>query len=154
VRAGLVAVSATDPGFPRAPRTTPSPDGHAGRVRRCPTLQFLRVDRTTIVDGETRTSVSYAITSLPPERASPAKLLELWRGRRAIENRLFRLRDVVFGEDHGRIRTGTAALAPSHVRNAAINDLRARKVDDNAAALRENALEVEALLRELGILKH
>jgi hypothetical protein len=116
--------------------------------------QFLRVERTTIVDGETRTSVSYAITSLPPERASSAKLLDLWRGRWAIENRLFWVRDVVFREDHSRIRTGTAALATSHVRNAAINYLRARKVDNNAAALRENALKVEALLRELGILKH
>lgn len=115
--------------------------------------QFLRIERTTIVDGEERTSITYAITSLTPERASPAKLLDLLRGRWEIENRLFWVRDVVFREDHSRIRTGTAALATSHVRNAAINYLRARKVDNNAAALRENALKVEGLLRELGILK-
>lgn len=114
--------------------------------------QFLRLERTTIVDGEPQRSTSYAITSLPPERASPERLLDLWRGRWEIENRLFWVRDVVLREDHSRIRSGSAALNVSHVRNATINYLRARNLPHIAAALRENALKVEQLLHQLGIL--
>lgn len=114
--------------------------------------QFIRLERTRTIDGEPRTSVSFAITSLPPKRASPERLLDLCRGRWEIESS-FWVRDVVLREDHGRMRTGAAAFTTSHVRNAAINYLRARKVGPIAAALRENALNIERLLHELGILK-
>jgi hypothetical protein len=114
--------------------------------------QFLRLERTTIENGETRTSAAYAITSLPPDRASPEQLLALWRGRWEIESS-FWVRDVVLREDASRIRTGGAARSMSRLRNAAINYLRARKVPNTAAALRENALNLEHLLHELGILK-
>ena len=114
--------------------------------------QFLRLERCTIENGEPRRSVAYAITSLTPNRASPEQLLDLWRGRWEIESS-FWVRDVVLGEDASRIRTGGAPAAMSRLRNAAMNYLRARKVPNNAAALRENALKLEHLLRELGILK-
>ena len=115
--------------------------------------RFLRLERTTFDGERTRTSVGYAVTSLPPDRASPEQLLDLWRGRWEIENGRFWVLDVALREDHSRLRTGTAPLAMSILRNAAINHLRARKVPNVTAALRENALKVADLLRKLGILK-
>ena len=70
--------------------------------------QFLRLERSVTVHGETTTTVQYAITSLSPDRASPERLLDLWRGRWEIENRLFWVRDVVFGAGAllGNVRAG------------------------------------------------
>ena len=113
--------------------------------------QFLRLERSVPVHGETTTTVQYAITSLPPDRASPERLLDLWRGRWEIENRLFWVRDVAFREDHSRIRNGTAPLSMSLIKNAAMNTLRALKVPNITAALRENALKVPNLFHKLGI---
>jgi len=116
--------------------------------------QFLRLTRTTTVDGETTHTVQYAVTSLPPDRASPERLLAMWRGRWEIENRVFWVRDVVLREDASRIRSGTAPFAVGAVRNAALNYLRARGTANVAAAVRENALKVAELLRNLGVVKH
>ena len=113
--------------------------------------QFLRLERSVTVHGETTTTVQYAITSLSPDRASPEQLLDLWRGRWDIENRLFWVRDVAFREDASRIRSGNAPLSMSHIKDAAINTLRALKVPNITAALRENALKVPDLFHKLGI---
>ena len=102
-----------------------------------------------LIDGETTTTVSYAVTSLPPRRANAQTLLSLWRGRWAIENSAFWVRDVVFGEDHCRVRTGHGPEIMSHLKNAAINFLRALKTPNIAAALRENAVKVKPLLTKL-----
>ena len=51
---------------------------------------------------------SFAITSLPPERAEATRLLEIWRGHWGMEDRLHWMRDVVFGEDLIQVRTGSA----------------------------------------------
>ena len=61
------------------------------------------------------------------------------------------MRDVVFGEDASRIRSGTAPLSMSLIKNAAMNTLRALKVPNITAALRENALKVPHLFHKLGI---
>ena len=111
--------------------------------------RFLRLTRETTVDGETTRTVSYAITSLTPHQADAAVLLQMWRDRWAIENRTFWVRDVVLGEDHCRIRTGRAPENMSILKNAVINYLRARKVPNIAAALRENAVKLQPLLARL-----
>jgi hypothetical protein len=49
----------------------------------------------------------YAITSLDPLAASPERLLRLWHEHWHIENRSHWVRDVVFGEDASRARTGS-----------------------------------------------
>jgi len=117
--------------------------------------QFVRLERSVTVRGETTTSVQYAVTSLSPERAGPARLLAISRGRWLIESlfwiRDVPFRDVPFREDHSRIRSGTAPYTMSVLKNAAINTLRALKVDNITAALRENAVKVPALLHNLGI---
>ena len=83
--------------------------------------QFVKLERTTTIRGETRTTLSYAVASHSVESSTPEQLLALWRGRWLIENRLFWVKDSVFREDHSRIRTGQAAFAMSIIRNAIIN---------------------------------
>ena len=63
---------------------------------------------------------AYAITSLPPEQADAARLLEIWRGHWGIENRLHWVRDVVFGggpepsEDRVGAATTGGVAQPGH----------------------------------------
>lgn len=57
---------------------------------------------------QTRTEVAYAITSLPPARASAAALLLRWRAHWHIENRLHWVRDVTLGEEASPIQAGQA----------------------------------------------
>ena len=68
--------------------------------------------------GKLTRVVSYALTSLAPERASAATLEALWRGHWTIENGLHYVRDVSFGEDAGHAATGSTARALASVRNA------------------------------------
>jgi predicted transposase YbfD/YdcC len=53
----------------------------------------------------------YGITSLPPQQASPNRLLELERTHWHIENRSHHRRDVTMGEDASQLRTSGAPLA-------------------------------------------
>ncbi|MBX3656785.1 MAG: ISAs1 family transposase, partial [Ramlibacter sp.] len=108
--------------------------------------QVCQLTRTTTRNGETTTEVQYAITSAPPALADASRLLEWWRGHWGIENGLHWVRDVSFGEDASRIRTGAAPQNLSAVRNAAIGFLRRLGTTNIAAALRENALKVDDLL--------
>lgn len=114
--------------------------------------QFLRLKRKTIAGGKTKITVQYAITSLPREKADAARLLALWRSRWAIENKAFWVRDVVFGEDRCRIRTGSAPHVLSVLRNSAITLLHALKVPNITAALRQHALKLNLLLSRLRIM--
>lgn len=113
--------------------------------------RFIRIERSVTVHGETTTSVTYAITSLTAAQASVATLLALVRGRWAIENRSFWVKDVVLGEDHSRIRTGRSPECMSVFKNTAINFLRTLKVPNLAAALREFAVKPNHLLPKLGL---
>jgi hypothetical protein len=56
--------------------------------------------------GEVSLVRRYALTSLSPAQADPARLLTLWRDHWSIENRLHYPRDVWFGEDASRIWAG------------------------------------------------
>jgi hypothetical protein len=114
--------------------------------------QFLRLERRITREGVTRTTTSYAVTSLPRHRADARRLLQLWRGRWDIENKAFWVRDMVFREDACRIRTGPAPHLMSVVRNAATTLLRALKIDNLSAALREHALKLHLLLHRLRII--
>lgn len=111
----------------------------------------MKLERTTTIKGETKTTVAYAITSHTPESANAEQLLTLWRDRWAIENRLFWVKDAVLREDHSRIRTGNAAFAMSLLRNAIINYFRAYGEPSIAAAFRYNVLHIQPLLAKLGI---
>jgi predicted transposase YbfD/YdcC len=52
------------------------------------------------------------------------ELLKLSRDHWAIENSLFHVRDVTFGEDLCRVRSGSAPQALAEIRNAALTLIR------------------------------
>jgi hypothetical protein len=97
-------------------------------------LQWPDVDQAlmlekTVVDmqtGEVTTTRRYAITSLTPQQAGPARLLALWRGHWTIENGLHYPRDVWFQEDASRIHAGSIPEVMSIFRNAILSLLSAR----------------------------
>lgn len=82
--------------------------------------QVGQLTHTITAKGHTRHEVVYVITSLSPAAASPFRLLELVRGHWSIENSLHYVRDVTFGEDRSRIRTGTAPQVIAALRNVTI----------------------------------
>lgn len=101
--------------------------------------QVFKVERWRTVHGQTTHEVSYGITSLPRQRADAATLLRLSRGHWGIENRLFHVRDVTFGEDACRVRSGSAPHVLSGLRNLCIHLLNAAGFTNKAQALRRHA---------------
>jgi predicted transposase YbfD/YdcC len=68
------------------------------------------------------------------------------RGHWRIENRLHWVRDLSFGEDACRVRTGEAPEILAGIRNAALWLMRASGLTNIAAALRRHAAKpLEAL---------
>jgi predicted transposase YbfD/YdcC len=102
--------------------------------------------------GRTRTEVSYALTSLSPDRADATRLLALWRGHWGIENRLHWVRDVTFDEDRCQARTGATPQALAALRNTVIGTLRRAGHTNIAAALRSFAARPHDALRLLGLI--
>jgi len=116
--------------------------------------QVIRLERTTQRDGKTSKEVHYAITSLSPQRANAAKLLELWRNHWGIENREHWVRDTIWQEDRCRIKHPRGGHNMACFRNAAINLLRLAKTPNLTAAIRLNAYRVDRLLSSLGIVNN
>lgn len=113
--------------------------------------QVCCVERTRWYRGKKTVELSYAITSLPPERAEAARLLAIWRGHWGIENRLHWVRDVVFGEDLSQVRTGSAPQLLAALRNLVIGMLRLSGVRNIAAALRHYAWKPRETLTLIGL---
>jgi predicted transposase YbfD/YdcC len=103
----------------------------------------VRVPRTDKITEE----VVYLITDLPLTLATPSRLLELNRGHWSIENRLHYVRDVSFGEDRSRLRTGQAPQILAALRNLAITLIHRQGSTQIAASRRHFASHPsEALL--------
>jgi len=83
--------------------------------------------------------VTYAITSLPPDRADARTLLGHLRGHWGIENKTHWVRDVTFDEDRSQIRTGAAPQVMATTRNLVLALLRRAGHTNIAAALRTYA---------------
>jgi len=84
--------------------------------------QVAELTRTVTVrkTGKTSQEVVYLITPLTPAEATPRRLLVLVRGHWSIENSSHYVRDVSFGEDRSRLRTGSAPHILAALRNLAI----------------------------------
>lgn len=82
--------------------------------------QVAQLTRTVTKAGHTTTEVVYLITTLSPAQASPQRLLDLVRGHWSIENRSHYVRDVSFGEDRSRLRSGHAPQILAALRNLVI----------------------------------
>ncbi|WP_329347224.1 transposase [Streptomyces sp. NBC_01261] len=89
--------------------------------------------RTRRKTGKAETKTVWAITSLPPEQASPARLAELVQSHWSVEA-LHHVRDVMFGEGASRVRTGTAPRVMAALRNLAIGLMRQAGWTNIAAA--------------------
>jgi predicted transposase YbfD/YdcC len=108
--------------------------------------QVCLIERVRRVKGQRSVETVCAITSLGRERASAKRLLAIARGHWRIENRLHWVRDVSFGEDACRVRTGAAPEVLAGIRNAALWLMRAAGLSNIAAALRRHAAKpLEAL---------
>lgn len=83
-----------------------------------------RIERYREMKTYCTRQVIYAITSLPATKLDPAALLQLARDHWAIENRLFHVRDVTFGEDACRVRSGSAPRALADIRCASLTLIR------------------------------
>lgn len=62
----------------------------------------------------------YLITPLTAPQASPNRLLELVRGHWSIKNSSHYVRDVTFGEDRSRLRSGQGPQIMAAFRNLAL----------------------------------
>ena len=112
--------------------------------------QVLRVERRSLRQGRWTRQVQYAITSLGPA-VGAAALLAYVRGHWTIENRLHWVRDVTFGEDACRVRSGAAPQVLAGVRNAVIGLLRSAGWTNIAEDLRHCAWQPGAALALLGL---
>ena len=89
-----------------------------------PDVQQVLMLEKTVIDtktGEITIVRRYAVTSLLPDQADPARLLTLWRGHWSIENGLHYPRDVWFQEDASRIHAGFIPEVMAICRNAILN---------------------------------
>lgn len=107
--------------------------------------------RRTVRTGKVSLERVYAITSLTVHQATAADLTERVRGHWAIENREHHVRDVTFGEDASRVRTGSAPRAMASLRNLAIGALRLAGRDNIAEGLRHHGRYITRPLAILGL---
>ncbi|WP_371666732.1 ISAs1 family transposase [Streptomyces sp. NBC_00289] len=82
-----------------------------------------RADRATGTRTRTRETV-YLITDLSASEAAPDMLGRYARGHWGVENKIHYVRDVTFGEDPSRIRSGHGPQNASTLRSVAMNYLR------------------------------
>jgi predicted transposase YbfD/YdcC len=130
----LKAVSVRGFGFP-----------HAAQV-----IQIIRKVRD-LRSRRWRTTVVYAVTSLPHARASPARLADLIRGHWGIENGLHYVRDVTFAEDASQVRAGAGPQVMAALRNLIIGTLSGAGPVNLAAAFRFHSRDPHRPLGTLGI---
>lgn len=114
--------------------------------------QLLQIKRTVTNKGtgHIRTETSYAITSLSPQRATPAQLLVAWKEHWHIENKLHWVRDVTFDEDRSTVRKGRIPQVMAALRNTAIGLLRVLGATNIAGACRRFAAQPHLILAALG----
>jgi hypothetical protein len=101
--------------------------------------------------GHERSEVVYGVTSLMPEQATPARLLDLVRGHWHIENKSPWVRDVTFDEDRSQVRCGHIPRMMAALRHVAMGLLRGTGYPNIAAACRQLAAQPERALALLGI---
>ena len=86
--------------------------------------QVGRLTRTVATRRGVTQEQVFVLTTLPPEQACPTCVLRLLRQHWHIENGLHYVRDVTFGEDQSRLRTGHAPQILAACRNLALTLIR------------------------------
>jgi predicted transposase YbfD/YdcC len=98
-----------------------------------------------------RQETAYAVTALPPARATPAQLLRLWRQHWRIADQLHDARDATFDEDRARVRTQQAPQLMAAFRDTASGLQRRRGATNSAAACRRYMAQPAAALVAVGL---
>jgi predicted transposase YbfD/YdcC len=115
--------------------------------------QVFALERAVIISttGEVRSETIYGVTSLPAQRATPSRLLELVQGHWLIENQWHGVRDVTFDEDRSQVRCGHIPQVMAALRNTTIGLLRRAGYSNIAAACRLLAAQPARALALIGI---
>lgn len=113
--------------------------------------QGFELVRERTVGGQTTVEVVHGITSLAPDQADAARLLELTRRHWSIENGLHYRRDVTLGEDASRVRKGAAPQVMAALRNSVIHVLSGAVAPSLAAAVRTMGNCLSQALSILGL---
>lgn len=100
--------------------------------------------------GQLRQETVYGITSLSVSEASASRLLSLVRGHWTIENRSHYVRDVTFGEDVCRVRSGGAGQVLAALRNVCISLIRLSGSANVAGSRRYYAARPKEALHLIG----
>jgi predicted transposase YbfD/YdcC len=93
----------------------------------------------------------FIITSLDRREASPAHIAGYVRRHWTIENKVHWVRDVTFGEDASRVRTGSRPRVMATLRNLAIGLIRQAGYTKIAATIRKIKYDTTLLLAILGL---
>jgi len=101
--------------------------------------QVIRLERTWRAGGTPHRARHYAITSLPPAAADPARLLALKRGHWSVENGLHRTKDVALGEDASLVHLGAGPTVLAMLRDAVVGLLHRAGCRTIASRLRAHA---------------
>ena len=110
------------------------------KLERCVTIQKT---------GQTRQEITYGITSLSAEQASPEQLLKMLRSYWGIENGLHYRRDVTLHEDQTRFTKDSAAHIMSIINNVVLALIAKSGFHFAPSARRYFAANVEKALRLL-----
>jgi len=115
--------------------------------------QVFQLTRTATLKktGKIRKETVYGITSLTPQQADAARLMNLVRCHWHIENKSHWVRDVTFGEDKSQVRCGNAPQVMAAFRNTAIGLARSVGKTNIAAACREFAAKPALAMKLIGI---
>jgi predicted transposase YbfD/YdcC len=94
---------------------------------------------------------AFIITSLDSREAAPVHLAGYVRGHWTIENKVHWVRDVTFGEDSSRVRTGSRPRIMTTLRNLAIGLIRQAGYTRIAATIRKIRYDTALLIAILGL---
>lgn len=101
--------------------------------------------------GRRTAHAALGVTSLTGHATHPAQIQTYVRGQWQIENRLHWVRDVTYGEDTSRVRTGNAPRVMASLRNLALSALRLAGHTNIARALRHLGRNPDRPLALFGI---
>jgi len=115
--------------------------------------QVFRIDRRVVrvTTGEVRHESVLGVTSLHPDHASPAEILQRVRGHWTRENRSHYVRDVTVDEDRSQVRTVAIPQVLAALRHRAIGAMRVAGYTNIAATCRRFAARPTAALALIGL---
>lgn len=114
-------------------------------------VYFLHRYTTDLKGRELRSEFVYGVTSLSPQKGSPARVLELNRNHWSIENKVHWVRDVTFDEDRSQVRKHSGPQVMATLRNLAISMFRLAGVDNIAQGIRSCSWNRNRTFRLIGL---